>query len=124
MTTDACIANACLNFSIPFQQGWQMTTVFYLLPQQEVAHPLQVLLCQRPTSMATLSPGSQPPRSHLYKLIICHSETPAMRASSFHRQCLLFKNSEQRINILHHFLLLSLLMEQALQDPGCLTCKK
>ena len=57
---------------------WQMTTVFYLLPHQGAARPRQVLLCQHPTSMAALSPGSQPPGSHLHKLILCHSETPVL----------------------------------------------
>lgn len=71
---DVCIASACLNFFIPFQQGWQMTTVFHLLPHQEAAHPLQVLLCQCPTSTTALSPGSQPPRSHLYRVIVCRYE--------------------------------------------------
>lgn len=87
---------------------WQMTAVFYLLSHQGAAHPQQEPLCQRPTSMAALSPGSQPPGSHLHKRILCHSETPVLLWGTHYStiSSLFLEFQNRGLRVFPHFLLL------------------
>ena len=123
---DACIAIAFWFFHlISARLCGQMTTIFYLQPHQGAAHPQQVPQCQHPTSMAALSLGSQPPGSHLHKLLLHHSETMVLlwgildstTSSSFSEIW------NRGLKVLPH-LLFVFFMEQALEESGRLTCEK
>lgn len=99
-------------FSSHFSKAGRWPLYFtYCLTRRQWIPCKSCLQC--PSALQAWQPFPQAHNLPSHTFVICHSETPAMRSSSSHHQYLLFRNSQQRINILQHFSLLSFLMEQA-----------
>lgn len=120
---DMSIFNACLIFFTPFQQGWQTTTVFYLLPRHEAAHPCKSCCA------STLQAWQPFPQAHS---LPGHTFTSWSFATLGHLLwdtyhptiSIFFLEIQNRGLIFCTVFWLIFLMEWAIQEPGHLTCEK